>query len=64
MLDDNDLVYKVPGNCLCAINASAAFIYEDENLGMKLRKEMNIHIKKHSSYYINEGYCASPDVPF
>ena len=59
-----EIVYNVPGDGLCAINAAAAHIFEDESLGPTLRREMNKHIAKNQSYYINKGYFADVDSPF
>ena len=64
MQESCDVVYKIPGDGLCAINAAAAHMYEDEVFGPSLRMEMNKHILKYSSYYENKGYCASEKVPF
>ena len=64
IIGKNNIVYKIPGDGLCAINATSAHIFEDESLGPTLRREMNKHIVKNQSYYINKGYCASINIPF
>ena len=57
-------IYKVPGDGLCAINAVAAHIFEDEVFGPMLRMSMNEHIVKNRYYYQNKGYNATKDSPF
>lgn len=41
LVDKNDVVYQVPGDGACGPNCGAAFLFEDEVFGPKLRKNMN-----------------------
>ena len=42
LVNDDDVVYVVPGDGACGPNSAAAHLFEDEVFGSKLRKQMNI----------------------
>ena len=46
-VNDGDLVYVVPGDGACCPNCAAAFFFQDEVFGPKLRMRMNEFFVKH-----------------
>ena len=64
LVDKNDVVYQVPGDGACGPNCGAAFLFEDEVFGPKLRKNMNNFFADH--FYENYQYLTqcSPGYPF
>ena len=58
------VVYQVPGDGACAPNCGAAFLFEDEVFGHKLRKNMNYFFAEH--FYEHYQYLTqcSPGHPF
>ena len=64
LVDDNDVMYVVPGNGACAPNSAAALLFGDEVFGPKLRGRMNKHMAKYFyTRYQNITQC-SPGHPF
>ena len=57
------MIYKVPGNGACFQNAAAAHLFQDENLGPKLRIQMNKFLSEHYENYKNIFPC-SEEEPF
>ena len=47
LVKDGDMVYVVPGDGCCGPNCAAAFLFQDEVFGPKLRKKMNLFFAKH-----------------
>ena len=58
------VVYQIPGDGACAPNCGAAFLFEDEVFGHKLRKNMNNFFADH--FYEKYQYISqcSPGHPF
>ena len=48
-VQDNDVIYEVPGDGACGPNTAAAHLFKDEVFGPKLRKNMNNFFADH--YY-------------
>ena len=63
LVNEGDMVYIVPGNGACASNSAAAHLFHDENLGPKLRIQMNQFLAKHYEHYKNIFPC-SEEEPF
>ena len=47
LVNDDDVVYVVPGNGCCGPNCACAFLFQDEVFGPKLRKQMNLFQVEH-----------------
>ena len=47
LVKEDDLVYVVPGDGCCGPNCGAAFLFQDEVFGRKLRKGMNVFFANH-----------------
>ena len=64
LVSKDDVVYQVPGDGACGPNCGAAFLFEDEVFGHKLRKNMNNFFADH--FYENYQYLTqcSPGYPF
>ena len=62
-VNEDDVVYIVPGNGACGPNSGAAHLFEDESLGPKLRLKMNHFLAEHYDVYKNIFPC-SKEEPF
>ena len=64
LVNENDVLYVVPGDGCCGPNCGSAFLFEDEVFGPKLRKRMNVFFAEH--WYDNYQYKTqcSTDHPF
>ena len=64
LVDVDDMVYVVPGDGCCGPNCGAAFLFEDEVYGPKLRLQMNRFMAEH--WYSKYQYITncSDDSPF
>ena len=59
LVDAGDVVYVVPGDGACYPNCAAAFFFQDEVFGPKLRKRMNEFFVKHwKRKYQNKSTCS------
>ena len=47
MVNEDDVLYLVPGDGCCAPNCAAAFLFQDEVYGPQLRRLMNIFFADH-----------------
>jgi hypothetical protein len=47
LVKENDVLYAVPGDGCCGPNCAAAFLFQDEIFGPKLRRRMNMFFSKH-----------------
>ena len=41
LLEEDDIMYVVPGNCCCAPNCAADLLFHDEKYGTQLRIRIN-----------------------
>ena len=64
LMKGNDVSYVVPGDGCCGPNCAAAFLFQDEIFGPKLRRRMNLFFSKH--WYRRYQYISqfSEDHPF
>jgi hypothetical protein len=64
LVNKDDQLYVVPGDGACGPNCGAAFLFEDEVFGPKLRQRMNHFFADH--WYQNYQYLTqcSPGYPF
>ena len=64
LVKDNYVLYVVPGDGCCGPNCGAAFLFQDEVFGPKLRRNMNIFFADH--WYEKYQYLTqcSPGHPF
>ena len=46
-MNNDDVVYVVPGDGACGSNCAAAFLFGDEKYGRRLRLRMNKFMGKH-----------------
>ena len=60
----DDVLYTVPGDGCCGPNCAAAFLFEDEVFGPKLRKSMNRFMAKHWNIRYKLITKCSPGHPF
>ena len=64
LVQKGDILYVVPGDGCCGPNCAAAFLFQDEIFGPKLRIRMNLFFAKHwDSRYQYISQC-SPGHPF
>ena len=47
LVNEGDIVYVVPGDGCCGPNCAAAFLFQDEVFGPKLRRRMNVFQAEH-----------------
>ena len=59
LVEDDDVVYTVPGDGLCGPKCLGAHVFEDEVFGSEVHRKMNSLIVKSIKYYENKVYCAS-----
>ena len=64
LLNDDDVVYVVPGDGACGPNCGAAFLFEDEVFGPKLCKRMNHFCADHWDKKYQYLTQCSPGHPF
>ena len=64
LVDKDDVLYTVPGDGCCGPNCGAAFLFNDEVYGPKLRNQMNRFMAKH--WYSRYRYITncSQETPF
>ena len=64
LVKEGDVVYVVPGDGCCGPNCAAAFLFQDEVFGPKLRRRMNVFQAEHwVKKYQYKTQC-SPGHPF
>ena len=63
-VEDNDVIYQVPGDGACGPNTAAAHLFKDEVFGPKLRKNMNIYFADHYYRKYHTISPCSPENPF
>ena len=57
-VNNDDVVYVVPGDGACGSNCAAAFLFGDEKYGRRLRLRMNKFMGKHFyTHYENKTQC-------
>ena len=64
LFNDDDVVYKVPGDGACGPNSASAHLFEDEVFGPKLRRNINLFWANH--FYRKYQYITpcTQDTPF
>ena len=45
LVNEDDILYVVPGDGNCAPNCAAAFLFNDEIYGAQLRRVMNVFLR-------------------
>ena len=64
LVNENDKIYRVPGDGACAPNCASAYLFQDEIFGPKLRRQMNIFMACHWDERYNLICPCTPDTPF
>ena len=62
-VNEGDMIYTVLGNGACFQNSAAAHLFQDENLGPKLKIQMNMFFSEHYENYKQIVPC-SEEEPF